>query len=221
METSVEIPGQKVVFINKLVSSKLFWTLMVSFLFAYPLVKSVQRNMPAELPTYSTLPAYEFTDENGKRFGSEDLKGKVYIASFLFTSCTTSCPPLLKTLQTVQHRMRGVIDRGAIVSFTVDPETDTPEVLFAKAREMNAHSAVWRFLTGPKEDIKSLLVGGFKVPLGEKEFANNIMDVAHSKKLVLVDQEGVIRGYYSTEKDGINHLMLDTGILINSTKKSL
>lgn len=177
--------------------------------------------MPAELPTYGTLPYYNFTNESGNSFGSNDLKGKVYIASFLFTTCQTSCPILLKTLQSVQHRMRGVIDRAAIISFSVDPETDTPEVLFKTAREMKAHSAVWRFLTGPKEDIKKLLVDGFKVPVGEKEVANNVMDVAHSNKFVLVDQKGVIRGYYPTDKSGINKLMIDTGILINTTKKSI
>ncbi len=221
MEATMNTPINKPVLINRLVSSKLFWFLMIGFLFAYPVVKSIGRNMPAELPKYGTLPYYNFTNESGHSFGSNNLKGKVYIANFLFTSCQTSCPTLLKTLQSVQHRMRGVIDRAAIISFTVDPEHDSPEVLFQTARSVKAHSDVWRFLTGPKEDIKKLLVDGFKVPVGEKEFANNVMDVAHSEKFVLVDQDGVIRGYYPTDKNGINQLMIDTGILINTTKKSI
>jgi protein SCO1/2 len=221
VEATLEKPIRKPVLINKIVSSKIFWILMTGFLFSYPLVKSIQRNLPAELPAYTTVPYFNFTDENGASFGSNNLKGKVYIANFIFTSCQTSCPTLLKTIQTVQHRLRGVIDRAAIVSFTVDPDTDTPEVLFKKARELNAHAMVWRFLTGPKPEVNKLLVDGFKVPVGEKEIANNVMDVAHSNKLVLVDQEGVIRGYYSSEKDGVNQLMIDTGLLINTTKKSL
>ena len=83
---------------------------------------------------------------------------------------------------------------------------------------MNANPNVWRFITAPQEDTKKLLVDGFKVPLGEKELAGNVLDVAHSNKLVLVDQRGQIRGYYSTEKDDINKLMIDVGLIINAKK---
>ncbi len=206
--------------VEKLVSNKLFWLIAVGFLFAYPITKSINRELPPDLPVYSTLPEFQFTNENAVAFGSNDLKGKVYIANFMFTSCKTACPVLLKKVQVVQHRMRGVIDRAAIVSFTVDPETDNADVLFAKAREMKANPVVWRFLTAPIAETKKLLVDGFKVPLGDKTFANSVMDVAHSNKLVLVDQEGRIRGYYSIEKDGIDQLMIDTGLLINKKKNS-
>jgi len=206
--------------IEKIVLSKLFWIVACSFLFVYPIAKSVNRMLPVELPVLGEVPVFRFTDENGKSFGTNELKGKVYIANFMFTSCKTACPILLNKVQTVQHRIRGVIDRAAIVSFTVDPETDTSKVLFDKARELKANPVVWRFLTASLEDTKSLLVDGFKVPLGDKQIANSIMDVAHSNKLVLVDQDGKIRGYYSIEKDGINQLMIDTGLLINRKKKS-
>jgi protein SCO1/2 len=199
----------------KLVSSKLFWFLAVGFFFSYPIIKSVKRELPNPLPVLGQVPEFVFTDENNKSFGSRDLKGKVYIANFIFTSCQTVCPVLLNKLQKVQHRLRGVMDRAAIVSFTVDPVTDTPEVLLAKSMELKAKPSVWRFLTAPLEETKQLLVDGFKVPVGEKEIAGNIMDVAHSNKFVLVDQLGRIRGYYSSDDEGINHLMIDTGLLIN------
>ena len=207
-------------FFEKLVGSKLFWLCACSFLFAYPITKSINRMLPVELPIYSTVPDFRFTDENGKSFGTNELNGKVYIANFMFTNCTTFCPKLLKQVQMVQHRMRGVIDRAAIVSFTVDPDTDSSKVLFAKARELKANPTVWRFLSASVADTKSLLVDGFKVPMGNKTIAKNIMDVAHSNKLVLVDQDGKIRGYYAADKDGINKLMIDTGLIINKKKKS-
>lgn len=207
-------------FIERLVANKLFWVLAIGFFFAYPMVKSINRQLPPELPVYGVVPQYQFTDENGKAFGSNELKGKIYIANFMFTSCKTSCPLLLNKVQTVQHRLRGVIDRAAIVSITVDPETDSPTVLFNKARELKANPNVWRFLNAPMDQTKKLLVDGFKVPVGDKVFANNVMDVAHSNKLVLVDQEGRIRGYYSIEKAGINQLMIDSGLLINRKKNS-
>jgi protein SCO1/2 len=206
-------------FIEKLVSRKLFWLIACSFLFAYPIAKSVNRSLPADLPVYSTVPDFRFTDENGKSYGTNELKGKVYVANFLFTSCTTACPLLLKKIQVVQHRMRGVIDRAAIVSFTVDPEVDTSKVLFDKAREVKANPVVWRFLSASIADTKKLLVDGFKVPVGDKVIANSVMDVAHSNKLVLVDQAGKIRGYYSADKD-LDKLMIDLGLLINKKIKS-
>lgn len=207
-------------FIERLVSKKIFWVLAVGFFFIYPMARSFNRQLPPELPVYGILPQYEFTEENGKPFGTNELKGKIYIANFMFTSCQTACPLLLQKVQTVQHRLRGVVDRAAIVSFTVDPQTDSTSVLYNKARELKANPNVWRFVTASMSEIKKLLVDGFKVPMGDKALANNVMDVAHSNKLVLVDQEGRIRGYYSAEKDGINQLMIDTGLLINRKKNS-
>jgi protein SCO1/2 len=211
---------RKTTFVEKMVLNKYFWMIACTFLFVYPIAKSVNRMLPAELPIYGNVPSFRFTDENGKSFGTLELQGKVYIANFMFTSCKTACPVLLGKVQTIQHRIRGVIDRAAIISFTVDPEVDTSKVLFEKAREMKANPVVWKFLTASTEDTKALLVDGFKVPMGKKEIANNVMDVAHSNKVVLVDQDGKIRGYYSTDKDSINQLMIDTGLLINRKKKS-
>lgn len=203
---------------SKLVSSKLFWALAVTFFFAFPLLKSVQRELPAKLPVYGVVPYFSFTDELGNSFGTGNLKGRVYVANFMFTSCQTMCPVLMKQVQTVQHRLRGVLDRAAIVSFTVDPETDSSEVLYSKARELNANPAIWKFLRAPSDETKSLLVDGFKVPVGDKELADSVWDVAHSNKFVLVDQSGQIRGYYNSDKQGINMLMLDAGLIINENK---
>ena len=220
METAMDPDRGKLGMIQKLVSSKLFWFMAVTFLFSYPIAKSIQRQLPIDLPVMGSVPSFTFTDENGKPFGTKDLNGKVYIANFMFTQCQTVCPNLLGKVQTVQHRIRGVIDRAAIVSFTVDPQNDSSAVLFRKAREMKANPNVWRFVSGPIEETKKLLIEGFKVPMGDKEIAENIMDVAHSSKLVLVDQTGKIRGYYSTEKDAINQMMIDIGLLINRKTES-
>lgn len=214
--------GRNSNFVEKMVRSKLFWVIACGFFFAFPITKSMLRELPEDLPLIATVPEFSFTAENNQPFGSKELKGKVYIANFAFTSCPTECPALLGKVQLVQHRMRGVIDRAAIVTFTVDPQNDTPAVLHAKAREMKANPYVWRFVTAPIADVKKLLIDGFKVPVGDKEktAATDVYDVAHSNKLVLVDQDGVIRGYYDTDKPGINQLMIDTGLLINRKKKS-
>jgi protein SCO1 len=206
--------------LERLVRRKISWLILCCFLFAYPIVRSVYRQLPADMPIYGTVPEFNFTDENGHHFGSDTLKGKVYIANFMFTSCQTSCPALLAKVQKVQHRLRGVMDRAAIVSITVDPDHDSSEVLHAKARELKANPYVWRFIRSTMAETEKLLVDGFKVPVGEKTYANSVMDVAHSNKFVLVDQDGRIRGYYSTEKTDIDRLMIDTGLLINKKSKS-
>ncbi len=202
--------------LDKLVLNKWFWTVFCLFFFCYPLYRSMNRELPQELPIYSTLPDYKLIDENGKPFGSNQLKGRVYIAAFHFTRCPSICPKLMENLQQIQKRIKGVGQAAAIVAYTVDPETDTPKVLFNKARELNANPYVWKFLTGKKNELSNLLIDGFKVPMGEaKPVEKNMYDISHAGKLVLVDGAGKIRGYYSTDRVSIDKLMIDLGLLIN------
>lgn len=210
-------------FFERLVQKKIFWVIFISLAFAFPFVKALKREVTNKLPYLGAVPTFSFLDENGKSFGSKDLKDKVYIASFFFTSCPTVCPPLLEKLRVVQKRVRGLGRKVAILSFTVDPETDTSGVLFKRAREVKANPYIWKFLTGDEGKLKNLLVGGFKVPMEkneEHEGDPSMMEIAHSQKLVLVDTEGNIRGYYSIDKVSIDQLMIDLGLLANGMIKS-
>ncbi len=203
-------------FIEKLVMNKWFWVVSTLFFFSYPIIRSMNRELPAELPVYAKLPDYNFTDENGNPFGSNELKGKVYIANFHFTSCPTICPKLMEKMQQIQKRVKGVGQAISLVSFTVDPERDTPSVLFKKARDLHANPYVWKFLTSDKTSLEKLLIDGFKVPMGEREATEvDLYDISHTQKLVLVDGQGQIRGYYSTDRVNIDKLMIDVGLLIN------
>ncbi len=208
---------------ERMIRSPWFWIFSVLFLFTYPVLRSVVRKLPPPNPVIGQVPAFSLTNEFGKTFGSKDLKGKSYLASFAFTSCPTTCPALMQNLQKVQKRIRGLGQKVAIVTFTVDPENDKPEVLFQHSRKYKSNPYIWTFLTGEKEAVRELLVDGFKVPMGEEEeFVGKVdnrdvtlFDIAHTTKLVLVDGRGGIRGYYSTDKDGINNLMIDLGLLVN------
>ena len=199
------------------------WMLLCSFLFVYPVYKSFNRKLPPPLPKYSKMESYSLTNEFGKPFGSADLKGKFYLANFMFTTCPTVCPALMKKMQKVQKRVRGLGTKVGIVSFTVDPKNDTPKTLYKYARELQTNPHVWSFLTGSRADLEKILIKGFKVPMGEFETIERavdgetieLMDIAHSEKIVLVDGEGYIRGYYSTDKAGINKLMIDLGLMVN------
>ncbi|MBP9673911.1 MAG: SCO family protein [Bacteriovoracaceae bacterium] len=201
-------------FLQRLVVKKKFWLFFVFLFFAYPLIRSFYRTLPAPLPVLGTVPTFNFTNEKNQPFGSENLKGKVYLASFFFLNCPSTCPKILKTVQTIQRRVRGLGGNFMLVSFTVDPEHDIPEKLQKRAHELQAASHVWSFLTSDKASMQSLLVDGFKVPMGEKSM-ESLYDIAHTQKLVLVDSKGHIRGYYGIETDDINKLMIDVGLLVN------
>lgn len=207
-------------FVEKMVLNKWFWIVATTFFFAYPLLKSVGRRLPNELPVITTLPRYSFYDESGQTFGSSELKGKVYLMHVMSSDCSGICDISFKEVQKVQHRIRGVVDRAAIVSLTVKPQTDTPAVLFAKARELKANPNVWRFISGPASETEALILNGLKVPTQLGKRANTVEEVILSNHLVLVDQEGRVRGYYPIVKDGINKLMIDLGLLINRKSQS-
>tara|TARA_R110000868_G_scaffold142387_1_gene359695 strand:- start:1687 stop:2376 length:690 start_codon:yes stop_codon:yes gene_type:complete len=210
--------------LERLVRHWAFWLGFMALAFCYPIYRSVNRELPPELPKLYQVPEFQLTNDFNKPFGSEQLNGKVYIANFMFTSCPTTCPALMEKMQQVQKRIRGVGSQAALVTFTVDPETDTPQSLHKFARGLNANPFVWSFLTGDESTIKSVLIDGYKVPMGDgkqpiqgmvdgKEVT--LFDIVHSEKLVLVDQEGWVRGYYSTDRISIDRLMVDLGLTMN------
>jgi protein SCO1/2 len=212
--------------LEKLVASKLFWFLFIGLAFGYPIVKSMNRELPPPLPKLYKVPEYTLINSFNKPFGSKDLAGKLYIAGFAFTSCPTTCPALMEKMDSIQKRVRGLGTNIALVTYTVDPEYDTPEVLFKFARKRHANPYVWSFLTGTEEQLKKTIIDGFKVPMGKREpMTGNVdgeevslIDIAHSEKFVLVDWNGYVRKYYETDKNSINQMMIDVGLLANSNE---
>jgi protein SCO1/2 len=206
--------------VEKLVRSKLFWVLFIIYGFSYPIYRSLNRTLPPDLPIISQVPEFELISENGQRFGSKDLKGRVYLANFVFARCPTICPKILGDLEKIQKRVRGTGKKVAIVTFTVDPEHDNEKVLFDLARKHKANPYTWTFLTGSdKEAMFKLYRDGFKV--GVEQNPKDMFDIAHSEKIVLVDGENRVRGFYSFDTNDVNKLMIDVGLLINrpSTKE--
>lgn len=210
--------------VERLVRHWAFWVFFVVLGFGYPIYRSLNRVLPPELPRLYQVPAFSLTNEFNKPFGSKELDGKVYIANFMFTACPTTCPALMEKMQLVQKRIRGVGPKAALVTITVDPEFDTPQVLHKFARSLHANPFIWNFLTGDGAEIKNLLMDGYKVPMGDgkqpiqgmvdgKEVT--LFDIVHSDKLVLVDHEGWVRGYYSTDKESLDRLMVDMGLTMN------
>jgi protein SCO1/2 len=153
------------------------------------------------------VPPFTLVDQEGESFGGADLSGSPYVANFFFTTCRSICPALMQSMAELEARYRAEGIEGVhFVSFSVDPETDTPERMKTYARELGIDLSRWSLLTGDTGRMRELLMGGFRVPMGEAELVGGLIDIAHSGKFVLVDGEGRIQGYYSYVAPGPDEL---------------
>lgn len=165
-------------------------------------------------PVLVELPAYKLTSESGQAFGAENLRGKTYVANFVFTSCPSVCPRLTRRMAEVQERTKDLGDALHLVTFSVDPETDTPEVLRGYAQKYGADPNRWVFLTGQLTDIEPVVVKGFKMVLGKKETTPGMFEIVHGERFVLVDGKGFVRGFYEATNEGIDKLLVDARKLV-------
>lgn len=143
---------------------------------------------------------FEFRNQNGKMFSSGKLKNKIIVANFFFTSCTGICPDMMKHLKKVQHTF--INDTAvAFISFSVDPVRDSSARLKLYCDKYNIDNSNWNLLTGDKIDIYRLARKSFYLSAGDGDGGEN--DFIHSDKLVLVDNNKYIRGYYSGTDDKV------------------
>jgi len=157
----------------------------------------------AGLPSYGNVPDFALIDQSNQPFLSQNtLRGKVWIADFIYTNCPGPCPRMSAQMRQVDTALRGLKDLR-LISFTVDPARDTPEVLAKYAGHYDAEPGVWYFLTGSQADLHNLARNVFL--LGDVTG-----DLQHSTRFVLVDRQSRLRGYYLTsEEDAIPRLIAD------------
>jgi protein SCO1/2 len=156
----------------------------------FALLTSCQK--PEPLPKYWTIPDFKLTERSGAPFESASLKGKVWVADFFFARCPGVCPALNARMAEL-HKTFVAEDRVRFVSITTDPQNDTPAVLQEYALRFQA-DARWPFLTGEKDAIWKLSRDGFKLAVAESPGERE--PITHSTRLVLVDKNGVARGFY-------------------------
>jgi protein SCO1/2 len=169
------------------------------------------------LPVLVELPAYMLTNQQGQAFGAANLRGKTYVANFVFTSCPSVCPRLTKRMVEVQERTRDLGDALHLVTFSVDPETDTPEVLRAYAQKYAVDTSRWVFLTGQLGDVEPVVVKGFKMMMGKKmETTPGMFEIVHGERFVLVDGKGFVRGFYEATNEGIEAIERDARSLASN-----
>jgi protein SCO1 len=158
------------------------------------------------------VPPFRFTDQDGKPFGLDDLKGKVWIGNFMFSRCSATCPGQAVRMGEVARALANtpeVARNVRLISFSVDSKNDTPEVLKAYAESQGAPAEMWRFLGGPGEEVAKLSRDGFQ--LGAAVAGETGEGFAHSDRFVLVDAEGMLRGYFrpTTEPGDMDRLLAE------------
>lgn len=163
------------------------------------------------LPQLATIPAFSLTDQHAQSFGAAQLRGKVWIANFIFTRCPDICPLLTEELAGVRAQLGGDDSGLAFVSFSVDPSHDTPRVLRDYAAAHGAAHANWHFLTGALDAVEATVRDGFKQAM--QRMPDEPENIMHGSHFVLVDGAGRVRGYYRSEPDGLRQLVKDAGRL--------
>ncbi len=156
----------------------------------------------SRLPVIGKIPAFSFIDSHGDEINRRNLDGKVWVADFIFTTCAGPCP-IMSTEMADIHKTFLNDNEIHTVTYTVNPDYDTPEVLADYAERFNADRSQWHFLTAPYEDIQSIIADGFK--MGDMEDI-----VFHSTRFALIDRNMNIRGYYTgTESIDVKKLKRD------------
>ncbi len=163
------------------------------------------RETTPPLPRLGHVAAFTLTRESGAPLSSSELAGKVWVADFVFLGCTESCPMLTTRMANLQRRLAeeektlGGSLPVRLVSFTVDPLNDTTARLSEYATRWGADPRRWAFATGSTADIQHVVADGFKVAYGKTDDGAGAFEIMHGNWFVLVDGEGTIRGYYSTD----------------------
>jgi protein SCO1 len=164
------------------------------------------------LPVLFPSPSFDLIDQSGRPFSSAHLSGKVVVANFVFTTCTDICPLLTATMAQVRDQLRQeklLGEKAVIVSFSVDPEHDTPEALATYGERFGAVPAEWRFLTGQRQVIDDILIGGFKVgrPPPAARAPGGTPEIIHTNRFALVDPRGQVRALYNGEELNVASLV--------------
>lgn len=163
-----------------------------------------------------SVPDFSLIERSGRKASLTDLRGKVWIADFIYTQCTDTCPLQTANMAKLQQQWSGEPDLR-LVSFSVDPEHDTPQVLARYAKRFNADAQRWLFLTGNKDQITGLVEDGFHQPLAAAQSRQGHKSVMfHSPRFILVDRAAQIRGSYdSNDRQSMERLKRDMADLLS------
>jgi len=196
----------------------------VFLIFLFTFFASTQHTLPVYFAYDSTetergyiitdahkIPPYKLTDQTGAEFNSTAFDSSFKVYDFVFTRCGSICPQMTTQMIRVQEAFKNDAD-VVLISLTVDPEHDTSEVLQQYAKQYQAIPGKWYFLTGAKDSIYTL--GQREFFLTAKQNEDDLTDFLHSERIVLVDKNGWVRGYYKgTEEKDVDRLITELKVL--------
>jgi protein SCO1/2 len=187
-----------------------------------------------KLDQYGQVPDFSLIERNGRPVTLGDLRGKVWVANFIYTQCTETCPTQSLQVSRLQAEFAAAPDLR-LVSITVDPERDTPEVLARYAERYQADPERWLFLTGPKRAIYQLAAGGFKLSVVDPDDPKRTSGmlprpayathgskglIIHSSRFVLVDRQARIRAYHlPDDEQSLKRLRQNVRIVLRERPK--
>ncbi len=164
----------------------------------------------SSLPELGNVPPFQLTDQHGAAFSSDSLKGKVWVADFIFTTCNGPCPRMssqMRRLQNMLLKNSENLKAVHLLSITVDPQHDDARTLLEYSGHFRADPRIWSFLTGPDDEIRKLSVDTFHVNTA-------VNQLEHSTRFILVDRKARLRGYYeSTDTAMLDQLAADIDTL--------
>jgi protein SCO1/2 len=165
----------------------------------------------ATLPKLGSVAAFAFTDQNGRAFSSRSLLGSPWVGAFFFTRCPTVCPKITARVKALQEFGAREHLTFKLVSISIDPDNDTPDVLLAYAHRYGLDLTRVSLLRGPSQEVQRLSEGTFKLAMSGRPDPNaDHLGMIHSGHLVLVDGEGLLRGYYrSSDEEEMRRLEMD------------
>lgn len=156
---------------------------------------------------------WEFTNQNGKKISHKEYENKIYVADFFFTTCPTICPTMTDNMVWLQDQIKDFPD-VMLLSHSVTPDIDTPEVLKQYAVEKGVNDSIWNLVTGNKKDIFYIARQSYlAVKTGSPD---ELYDMVHTENFILVDKKRRIRGFYDgTKKEDMQKLLEDISFLVN------
>jgi len=196
-----------------------FWYFVIGVVTLTALRPFLRREPPPP-PVVRQLPAFELVDQSHNPFSLNDLEDHVWVANFIFTRCGSICPILTRQMAALQERYEAYgVDEIKLLSISVDPEYDTPDILKDYAKANGADPERWTFLTGDLQAVRALVIDGFATGMGEQlENEAGMMDISHTGKFVIVDSKGGIRGYYDTDPDGLDEIYHRSRHVLNEAR---
>jgi protein SCO1 len=167
---------------------------------------------------YHTIPYFEFIDQDGKLVTQKDFKDQIVVADFFFTSCPSICPIMSKQMSTLLWKLEDDSYKDVkFLSHTVNPESDTPEVLKKYGEKYDADFSRWTFVTGDQDKIFKQGFTGYL--LSTQVDSTALGGFLHSPMFVLVDKQQHIRGFYDgTVTKEVDDLVIDIKMLLKEEK---